>query len=341
MVRAAPFVHYLGNPTNPMKRFVRVLLVVSLLAVVLYWLMPSAVGPVGTSRAKEDWAKRWVRGPVTPAKDPSSTVSNIPGLLSMPGPPPVLTPQPMKLVSNVLARSAWNSGAEAFGQEQPAEGATIGPASVVYAKSNVYVLDTVNGRILGYDKEGHKVSSVELPTKVLTDMFVNAADSSLMLIDQVNNNVYRVNGNETSLLGSAELKNFSVGTRFAYDPATGDVRGEDPGGLAENADGKLVVGFESGKPVTILFDKPVFCVDEAARDGHGNIWVLFTLEGDFRMRRLARVDAGRSTVGVAEIDAWFAFDATRRMAATEDGVVVFAGDDKEGRLLSFDYGGAL
>ncbi len=93
--------------------------------------------------------------------------------------------------------------------------------------------------------------------------------------------------------------------------------------------------------IAITFDKPVACIEESLADSNGVIWVLYTLQGDYRMRRLARVDTSKGLAETAETDIWFSFDATRRMALTRKGVVLFAGDMKEGRIVVFDYNGGV
>lgn len=262
-----------------------------------------------------------------------------------PAPAPVepVIPVPLHLYRRVLAQKNWNDGEDAFGLERPegGEGAILGPSSVLYANGNIYVLDTVNARLLGYDETGNLLTSVALPETHMVDVIVDLSDGALLLIDQLRDRIYKVQGNE--LIQHQELPIRSVhpfGTKFAYDAEAGVLipQNDDAHALTEIQDNHLILRSTNGeKALTIAFDKPLVSVEEAVADPGGNVWVLYSLEGDYRKRRLARIDPERKTAGVTEIDVWFAFDATRHMTVTRTGVAVFAGDQQGGRLLAFDY----
>jgi hypothetical protein len=254
-------------------------------------------------------------------------------------------PQPMRLVKRVLVEKKWNDGPDAFGLDKPPagkDGAVIGPAAVAFARGNIYLLDNVNRRLLGFDQSGQPISSVAIPSNVATDLTVDASGNSLVLIDHMNDSLYKMDGNEAVLLGRVPLKqDFPLGTKFDYDAVSNTLHAQDleQDGLVRIDGSNLILGGKGLENVTIPFDKPVACVEEMITDPNGIVWVLYTLEGDFRMRRIARVDRAQGSVGVAEVDAWFAFDSTRHMATTPQGVVLFAGDEKAGRLVAFDYAG--
>ncbi|MBI5381893.1 MAG: hypothetical protein HZA31_08335 [Opitutae bacterium] len=252
-------------------------------------------------------------------------------------------PQPMRLKENVLVQQPWNSGPASFSLAKPPpgqDGAISGPRSVAFLNGIAYVLDNVGHRLLGYDKDGRQVAAIALPNQFGNDLIVEANGAGLLVVDYRNNTVYRVVDNQLSIVPHAKVAGtFPLGTKFAYDATTGRVTAEDIDGLADIRDGKLVLGNGLHLSVEVALEKPVACVEEATIDGQGNLWVLYTLEGDFRTRRLARIDPVSGTIGVAQIDVWFAFDANRRMTATKNGVVILAGDPKEARLLTFDYAG--
>lgn len=256
-----------------------------------------------------------------------------------------LKPQSMRLDQKVLLKKKWNDGPDAFGLDKPpgGEGARIGPAAVAFLNGNIYLLDNPNKRVLGFDQAGNRISSAPLTNTVASDLSVDASGTSLVLVDHMNNTVYRVDGNETTLLATASIKDdYPLGTRFSYDPASDSLSAsmgtEDQAAIDGN---NVVLKLSKDNQLGIAFDKPVACVEEVMTDAKGIVWVLFTLEGDYRMRRVARVDPVNGSAGVAEVDVWFDFDATRHMAATQNGVVIFAGDREEGRLVSFDYQGAF
>ena len=86
----------------------------------------------------------------------------------------------------------------------------------------------------------------------------------------------------------------------------------------------------------MTFDKPVVCIEEALMNDNGIVWVLYTLQGDYRMRRLGRLDTQNGLFQTAQTDVWFSFGATRHMALSRDGVVILAGDMEEARIIKFD-----
>jgi hypothetical protein len=177
---------------------------------------------------------------------------------------------------------------------------------------------------------------------VATDLIVDASGNSLVLIDHMYDKVYRVDGDALVLIGNVPLKaDYPLGTQFTYDAdaktLSAIVNMDDIAAIQGN---NVTLTLNNQEKLSIAFDKPLAGVEQVVTDANGIIWLLYSQEGDYRMRRVARVDRTRGTVGVAEIDVWFPFDATRHMAATGNGVVVFGGDQQEGRLISFDYTGA-
>ena len=257
---------------------------------------------------------------------------------------PTLVPKPMKLARKELVRKEWNSSPEAFHRSKELEGGSDGPAAVAYVKDRIYVLDRVGERMLSYDKDGKMLSEVALPTASGQDLVVNPKDSSLIMVDQLHNKIYKVDGNEVSLLGTAELNpKYPFGMKFDWNPETEELMVQDPlltPGSADLQDGQIMVSLKGGQQVALAFDKPAFFAYGIV-DARGNTWVLFNLEGDYRVDRLARIDAEGRVAGMAEIDVFHTFDTTRRIVATENGVVVLGGDEKEGRLLTFDYAGMV
>jgi hypothetical protein len=103
----------------------------------------------------------------------------------------------------------------------------------------------------------------------------------------------------------------------------------------------IVLNFKNGQSLSVAFDRRVESVDEMTMDRQGRVWVLFTLEWDYRVRRLAVVDPVRRTAGVELLDIHFPFENIRRMAPIGNGVVILSGDDDKGRLRSYEYSGNL
>lgn len=249
----------------------------------------------------------------------------------------------MRLTARKVVAKAWNSGPDALGLFIPkGEGPASGPSGLIYHRGQLHLLDSVNRRILVYDRNGEVVSTLALPTPTASDLMLDASDDSLLIVDHIADKIYKVRGVQVELLGEASVKtDFPYRTKFEYDAKTKEVVESSANHIADAAGGNLVIQRPGGQaPLTVKFDGPVAFVEEVATDGRGNLWVMYTQEGDYRTRRLARLDASGRVVGTAQVDVWFAFDATRRMTATENGVAILAGDSKGGRLLTFDFAGA-
>jgi hypothetical protein len=285
----------------------------------------------------------------TPAPPISVPANDLPADIGVKREVPAIKATPMRLAKKILAQNKWNDGPDAFAREIGHEASTLGPSSIAYVNGTAYVMDTLNSRILGYNKDGSLISSVTLPTKYGDDLLVDSSDWSLLVVDHFNNKIYKVIGNEVAEFQTVDLKDkFPFGTKFRYDPAAGEFVPENPNRFAEVVDGKLVFTRSGQSPLTVAFDEPVFSVDEAVTDGSGNVWLMFYLEGDFEgdgkathRSRLARINPAQGIVETAEIlNTWSAFDATRHMAATQNGVVFLSGDGKQGLLQSCDYMGA-
>lgn len=247
----------------------------------------------------------------------------------------------MQLKARTLVEKAWNSGPDALGLFIPkGEGPASGPSGVLYHRGRLHVIDGVNKRMLVYDMEGNCVDAITLPSPTASDLMIDASDDSLMMIDHIADNIYKIKDGQVTLLGTASVKkDFPFRTKFEYDAKTKEVVESSASHIADVANGNLVIKRPGSEPITVQFDHPAAFVQEVATDGRGNLWVMYTQEGDYRIRRLARLDASGRVVGTTKIDVWFAYDATRHMTATDNGVAIVAGDNKSGRLLTFDFAG--
>lgn len=281
-----------------------------------------------------------------------------------------LEPQPMVLNAKILAKSRWNSGDNAFGLSRNEEGPESGPASILCHNNNIYLLDSVKGRVLYFDQNGQSQASISLPTATASDMAIDSSDSSLIIVSQREDRMYRIrNGRMSQVLPLGVKRKLAFPSKFNYDNSSETLFAEDsvrqnrqrgviqknrtvlsntpradknPQVVSEAQGSRLFLRLDNNPQIfAVNFEKPVFCIEETLADSNGVIWVLFTLEGDYRLRRLARVDTANSTAQTAETDIWFSFDATRRMALTRKGVVLFAGDADEGRIVRFDYTGGV
>jgi hypothetical protein len=288
-----------------------------------------------------------------------------------PGAP--MVPKQIEISRKVLVNKKWNSGPDAFGMKGPdkgEEGGIWGPASVASINGELYVMDNVHGRLLRYDKDGHMLGLVPLSNpSICGDLVPNPTDNSLWVIDSDFNTIYKVKGGEVVATHSVPTRNLTDRLLWGYDAATDTVFCTDPekgdlpilrngqvlsqsertpqhlSAISPEMDGpeNLVLGLRDGHSVRVAFGQRMECVEQIVTDGQGIIWMLYNLTGDFRMRRLARIDPTNHTVGVTTLkDVWFAVDGTRHLAATSSGVVLFVGGENEGTLLAFDYaGGAL
>jgi hypothetical protein len=283
----------------------------------------------------------------------------------------------MQLTRKVLLEKTWNSAPDALGLTVPRdtdgsirEGSFVGPGAIAFAGDSIYVLDSSGNRLAVYDRAGNMVSSIALPGTSYGDLVLSPTDSSLFVVDHLNDAILKVSGSDVSGVGSVSLKEFSLGLKFGYDEASRTLYVHDfefdrdiplivngqalepearvaqalapvRGDFEEEDRRNILLKFKGGQEMRIAFDVPVQCVEEMIMDRLGIVWVLYTLEGDFRMRRLARVDPLRQTVGVAPLDVFFLYDSTRHMTPSGNGIVIVAGDGDTGRVLSFEYAAEL
>jgi hypothetical protein len=282
----------------------------------------------------------------------------------------VLEPKPMTLRQATLAETVWNGSDRAFGLLKPENGPPIGPASIAYHKGRIYLLDSVNERILSFSKANKTRTEVPIATSFGSDLVVDPTNDSLLVISQLEDKIYRIRKGKVSKTVPVPLKkSFEYPAQFVFDRGTQSLhtqqqnhRGKRAAVMSNNVSvqtadqpikqnlpvltdvqgHQLQVKADSNPQVfAIAFQQPVGFIDEAVVDDNGVVWVLYTLQGDYRVRRLARIDTVTAQAETALIDIWFSFDATRRMAATDTGVVLMTGDETQGRIVTFDYTGGV
>jgi hypothetical protein len=302
------------------------------------------------------------------------------GVQSPVGAGSAVTPKAIHLTKKVLLEKPWNSAPEALGRFVPKsedgtkEGLILGPTSVACIGDSIYVFDNNDPgrrRLAVYDANGRMRSSISLPGGLSwADLVVDSSDSSLFVIDHALNQIYKVRNGELNQTGPVSLKDFSLGMRFGYDKGSGTLyvrdreRNEDVPILINNQpvnssvqnaqtfspvwgdfypenNSNLLLNFRDGSNLRVAFERRVESVDEMTMDQRGRVWVIFTLEGDYRVRRLAVVDPVRKAAGVELLDIQFPYENIRRMAPGRDGIVIVSGDDEKGLLRSYDYSGNL
>ena len=347
------------------------LILILALVAILFWLMTFSSTPPSpvtrTPKAKSTRGQRTQANPVSGRAPLAGSRADMAAGTA-------LIPTPMTVTRKVLVSKKWNDGPDAFGMKGPGvgeEGGVWGPASVACVNGEIYVMDNVHGRILRYDKDGNAMGSVALTNpSICGDLVANPTDSSLWVIDSDFNTITKVKGDQVIQTLSVPTRNLTDRLLWGYDAASdtlfcqdsergGDIPILKNGQVLSNAErtvehlaavtpdldgaSSLLLDFGKGRNVRIAFGQPLECVEQIVTDGKGNIWMLYNLTGDFRMRRLARIDPVSRTVGVAVLnDVWFAVDGSRHVAPTENGVVLFVGGQQEGSLVAFDYvGGAL
>jgi hypothetical protein len=282
----------------------------------------------------------------------------------------MLKPQALILKPMVLAKKKWNSDNDAFGLVQTEDGPEHGPASIACHNDKVYLLDSVKSRVLCFDQTGASQPEVALPTTTASDLAVDPADSSLIVVSQREDIMFRIRKGRTSqILPMGLNRKLAYPSKFSYDSSSETLLAEDaakqnrlrkvihqgkhiksaaqqtetnPQVLSEARGNNILLRLDGNPQIfAVTFDKPVFCIEETLADSKGVVWILFNLEGDYQMRRLVRIDTVKKLAQTAETDIWFSFDATRRMALTRNGVVLFAGNSEEGRIVKFDYAGGV
>ena len=281
-----------------------------------------------------------------------------------------LKPQAMTLKQTVLTRKRWNSNDNAFGLLKPEKGPAIGPASIAYHKGTIYLLDSVKKRVLRFNKTGKPHTAISVPTSIASDLVIDPTDDSLLVVSQLEDKVFRFQKGKLRKTQSVPLKK-SLGypTKFSYDRHSRTLFArkqnqrenlvavvnqknslqtnkqpmeKNPQVLTEIQGSHLILKIDSNPQVfAVSFDRPVGCIDEAAVDDNGVAWILYTLRGDYRIRRVARIDTANAHAETAQLDIWFSFDATRRMTLTDNGVALMAGNETQGRIVAFDYMGGF
>lgn len=282
-----------------------------------------------------------------------------------------LVPKAMAVQVKILARHKWNENPDAFSLLEGPDGTVIGPAAIVCRKNQVHVLDTVKSRILTYDLQGRRQKQILLPTSSASDLVIDPNDNSFLVISQSEDQVLRLRpGRPIRTQPLNVRRQLAYPAQFRYDPSSETLMAKDgarqnrwagvlrrnqnifrqPGDisptlsdvLVETAEGGILVKSPRHKSIySVSFEQPVRCIEETLEDKNGVIWLLFTLEGDYRTRRLCRIDPEKQIAQTAMIDVWFSFEAARRMDLTDQGVVLLAGDNQEGRIILIEYQGEL
>ncbi|HOK66984.1 MAG TPA: hypothetical protein PK054_11755 [Anaerohalosphaeraceae bacterium] len=282
-----------------------------------------------------------------------------------------LVPKAMAVQAKILVQHKWNENPDAFSLLESPDGTVIGPAAIVCRKNQVHVLDTAKGRILTYDLHGRRQKQILLPTSSASDLVIDPNDNSFLVISQAEDRVHRLRpGRPIRTQPLHVRRQLAYPAQFRYDPSSetlmakdgarqnrwagvlrrnqnifrqsGDISPTQSDVLAETAEGGILVKSPRYKSIySVSFEQPVRCIEETLEDKNGVIWLLFTLEGDYRIRRLCRIDLEKQTAQTAQIDVWFSFEAARRMDLTDQGVVLLAGDNQEGRIILFEYQGEL
>lgn len=288
----------------------------------------------------------------------------------------VLEPQTLELTQTVLVQEPWNQE-PGFGLLQPQEGPPLGPASIAYHKGLLHVLDTINQRVVSYTRDGQVERILEVPSELASDLLIDPSDGAVLVVSQLDNTVYRFRQGRLESMQSVPMKDaYEFPAKFNYDSGSKRLyarhqnrrdklapaddrrtanRPQNRSGrqtAADDAKNKQIVTDVQGRQIllktaaspavfAVLFDEPVGYIDETVTDDNGIVWVLYTMRGDYRMRRLMRLDTVNATAETASINVWFAFDATRRMTATDTGTALLTGDESQGRIVLFDYAGGF
>lgn len=280
----------------------------------------------------------------------------------------MLEPQPLTLQQTVLVQKEWNSEDAAFGLVRSTDGPPLGPAAIACQKGVIYVLDSVKSRVLGFTMDGDLCTTIGVSTSNASDLMIDPADDSVIVVSQLEDKVYEFQNGQLNKERSVSMrKNFEYPAKFSYDrrsknlyarnqnhrerlaAAPDQAAAADPAEYPKNEPvitdvqgQELILKTDTGSEIFVVtFDQPVGCIDETVTDGNGIVWVLYTLQGDYRTRRLVRIDTLNALAETTQINVWFSFDATRRMTLTDTGVALMTGDASHGRIINFEYAGDL
>ena len=282
----------------------------------------------------------------------------------------LLKPETMELKKTVLAQKKWHGDDKSFGLYKPEQGPAMGPASIACHKGNIYLLDTVKKRVLCFDKAGKSHPAVDIPTSKASDLIIDSTDDSLMVVSQLEDKIYRFRNGKLKNTQSARLKEgLEYPAKFCYDrhskmlfaerqnrrknlvpvidqkpslKAMDQPISKDAQILTEVQGDCLIVKIDSDSRIfAVDCGQAVAYIDEEMVDDNGIVWILYTLKGDYRIRRLARIDTTDALAETTQINVWFPFYATRRMTLTDNGVALMAGDLRHGRIVVYDYAGGV
>ena len=107
---------------------------------------------------------------------------------------------------------------------------------------------------------------------------------------------------------------------------------------AQIQDQGVIISMPDGNTVRIFVKGTVLDVTEITQSKNKVVWFLMSMYQDDQVyTRLVRFDPAKAPAGYAWIDTQLPDDTTRRMAAVDEGVVLFEGDSNEGRLVLYSY----
>ncbi len=269
----------------------------------------------------------------------------------------------------VLVRRSWGKGGETFGKFVPPEGrgAQDIPRSIAGDAGQIYLLDTVNSRVLVFAVAGGKlVKEISLPTATASDIIVNSSTGTFFVIDQAGRSVYKISEDKAALFSKLDkieaMSIIDADARFSYDAASHTLSARDAsqGGYipilkdatplngtepqpmgqlsAQIEDQGVIISMPDGNTVRIFVKGTVLDVSDIAQSPNRVIWFIMTMYQDDQVfSRLVRFDPAKGPANYAWIDTKLPESITRRMAAIDEGVVLFEGDSNEGRLVLYMY----
>lgn len=275
----------------------------------------------------------------------------------------------VQFTRRVLVKRPWGKGGETFGKSVPLEGlgAQDIPRSIAGDAGLIYLLDTVNSRVLVFAIANGKLArEIALPTATASDIIVDSSTSTLLVIDQAGKSVYKITDGKAALFSKLDkiraMDTIDSGARFSYDPASHILSARDAsqGGYipilkdntplkdtepqpmgqlsAQIQDQGVIISMPDGNTVRIFVNGTVLDVSEVAKSPKGVVWFLMSMYQDDKVyNRLVRFDPAKPPAGYAWIDTKLPDNTTRRMAAVDEGVVLFEGDSNEGRLVLYSY----
>jgi hypothetical protein len=249
--------------------------------------------------------------------------------------------RPSRTVATRLLTAELGPRADQLGAETDRQAARVLPSAFAVddAAQEIDVLDTPNARVVTYSFGGKRLAARAIGTPTATDI-VRTPDGTRYVLDPVRDRLLRLSGGTLQAVDRIGVREDGADARLSLVANEVLVRGPRQG-LTRRLGGRrsdvipdtpnvtagdgsiLVAGRRVGLRISV--GRPVLDVVDCVVDGRGAMWAIVDVpEGSSARTLLVRADLRRMTATVGDADASVFGDVGRRLAATNEGVVVMS-----------------